>query len=421
MKIMLLNKNKKLILIIFILFGSFWVFNNSTVFASDCEDQCELAYPTDENKDARDDCEDTCKDLEKKAKEYEKIIDTKVRQKDSLNNQLSYINTQQSQNQRTLNKTNAELEELSQKITNIEKDIKQKEKEIAYQKRMLSVLMQNYYDYNQQGILEIVLLNESLANPFEKTDYIEQSGIKVSELLDEIKTAQQDLVEDKEELQDSRDQSEKLKDKLQDEKYSLQLTENQKQTLLVKTRGEEEKYQKLLAEIEEQKKQLFNFSSFGSYDIGKYDKPSSKDALSTPYYSQKDSRWAEMKIGVSSSKMKDYGCAITSVAMMYSHYGKSYTPKDILKKSDFAGDLIYWPSSWHHSYTTSYKSKLDSILKDDGVAIVHLKFSGGGHFIVVGGKDKKDYIVHDPYFGSNLYLGTSLKLLGAYVDRVIYK
>ena len=32
--------------------------------------------------------------------------------------------------------------------------------------------------------------------------------------------------------------------------------------------------------------------------------------------------------------------------------------------------------------------------------------------MVVTGKDSKDYIVHDPYFGPNLYLGTSKALVG---------
>jgi hypothetical protein len=32
--------------------------------------------------------------------------------------------------------------------------------------------------------------------------------------------------------------------------------------------------------------------------------------------------------------------------------------------------------------------------------------------VVITGKDSKDYIVHDPYFGANLYLSTSKALVG---------
>ena len=38
---------------------------------------------------------------------------------------------------------------------------------------------------------------------------------------------------------------------------------------------------------------------------------------------------------------------------------------------------------------------------------------GGGHYVVIHNKDSKDYVVHDPYFGANLYLGTSKALMGA--------
>jgi len=417
----MLNKRIKFISFFFLLIGCFSIFNAEKVTtASECGDNCRLSYPDDE--EAQKDCEDKCKDLEKEADKLKDKIEVKNEQANTLNNQLDYINNQQNINQRNLNSTIKNINDLSEKINTLEKDIKEKEKEIAYQKKILSVLMQSYYDYNQQGVLGLILFNEAVASPFEKTDYIEQSGMRASELLENIKESQNKLISDQEELKKSQEESVALKSKLQDEKYNLQLTENTKQTLLTRTQGEEAKYQALLAEIEQQKLELFNFSSFGSYNIKSSDRPKDKDKLSTSwYYSQTDSRWGNLKIGVSSSKMKDYGCAITSVAMMYTYYGKKYTPKDILNKSDFAGDLIYWPSGWHHLYTTSYKSEVDSILKNDGVAIVHLKFSGGGHFIVIGGKDKKDYIVHDPYFGSNLYLSASLRLLGAHVDRVIYK
>ena len=59
-------------------------------------------------------------------------------------------------------------------------------------------------------------------------------------------------------------------------------------------------------------------------------------------------------------------------------------------------------------------SKIDSEIKNDHPVIVYIKKSNGrgGHYVVITGKDSKDYIVHDPYFGSNLYLGTSRALVG---------
>ena len=422
----MLNKKTKLIFFIFIIFFSF--LNLENVFASECEDKCETVYLADEN--ACEKCEDNCKDLEKKAKAYEEIIEVKNKQQDTLDNQLTYINRQQSENQKTLNETAKNIDSLSQKITTLEEDIKQKEKEIAYQKKMLSVLMQSYYDYDQQGILEIVLLNETLKKPFEQTDYIEQSGIKVGEVLDEIKITQQKLLKDQQELKDSHEKSVELKEKLEEEKYGLELTANQKETLLAQTKNEEQKYQDLLARVEQQKLELFNFSSASnlteiSDSVKNYPTPPLKYQASTSwYFSQRDSHWRGKRIGNSSSLMKDYGCAVTSVAMVFRKNGSSTDPGKLSKEKIFYYDLIKWPASWSPRISLSSSvshgniswSKIDDSIDDGDPVIVYIKKTNGrgGHYIVITGYDKKkkDYVVHDPYFGANLYLGTSKALIG---------
>lgn len=429
------NKKKYLFLSVIFLTASFSLAKFNKAEASDeckvdCDEQCAI-YPadSDQNKDCRDQCqadEDQCKTLSSKAKVYEGILKLNGKQQSVLSNQLEGINQQQSQNYQKLKDAENKLDELTKTIKFLERNITEKEKNITYQKKILAGLIQSYYDYDQQGLLKIILLNNDFSSSFTgQTDYIEQSGIKVKDVLMEIKKTQQELVKNKEDLKKNYDDISQTKNELQDQKQNLQTTENQKQSLLIKTQGEEEKYTALLAQIEEQKRNLFNFGSFGSYSISEKDRPSSADQLSNSwYYSQKDSRWGNMNIGVSSDKMKDYGCAISSVAMVYTYYGKRYTPKDILKKFDFDGSLIYWPDGWKDTGYKSglnYKSILDNLIDNDDVAIIHLKFSGGGHFIVVGGKDKNDYIVHDPYFGSNIYLRASLSILNARVDRVIYQ
>ena len=261
-----MNKRIKFILFILLLVGCFYVPNTINVLADDCKDACKTTYQNDKN--AKDECEDNCELIEKnekKAEEYQKIIDTETKKQTTFSNQLDYIANQQNTNQRNLNSTIKDINDLADKIKQLEKDVKEKEKEIVYQKKLLSVLMQSYYDYNQQGILGLVLLNENVANTFEKTDYIEQSGMKASEVLSEIKETQRKLIKDQEELRDSQEESVKLKDKLQDEKYKLQVTENQKKSLLAETTAKKEKYEELLRSIE---REIYELESGKSVDYG---------------------------------------------------------------------------------------------------------------------------------------------------------
>jgi peptidoglycan hydrolase CwlO-like protein len=386
------------------------------------------------NKDDREKCEKTDKEV------ADAIKNSKLIQKTQgvLVDQLTYINNEQVKTQQNLNRIKSDLDELMEKIKSLERNIAEKEKDINYQKKILSGLMQSYYEYDRQGILDIVLLNKDFSQSLNQSDYIEQSGIKVKNVLEIIRASQDELFKDKKELDQGLQKNETLKSDLEDKKDDLQATEYQKQSLLTKTQGEEEKYKQLLIKIEGQKKQLFDFSGFGSYTITDDDRPKDKYKLSTSwYYSQRDSRWKNKEIGdgtISRYTMENWGCAVASVAMMKTFYGNKTTPKDILKKptTNFDGLDIEWSATLGNHKDTgygyrNYKSKLNSILNNNDIAIIHIHIYGGGHFLVVGGKDKNDYIVHDPYFGSNLYLGTSLALMkkisngSAYVDRIIYK
>ncbi len=154
-------------------------------------------------------------------------------------------------------------------------------------------------------------------------------------------------------------------------------------------------------------------------------RPKSNLASTKWYYSQKDKRWAYNRIGLSSSLMKDYGCAVTSLAMVFTYHGEKITPGKLAAKPIFYRDLIVWPSYWgdlklvsstaHGSI--SWKT-IDKAIKKDKVVIVFVKaLSGKGHYVVIHGKDKKDYIVHDPLFGDNIYLETTRKLVAAIYNQ----
>jgi len=120
--------------------------------------------------------------------------------------------------------------------------------------------------------------------------------------------------------------------------------------------------------------------------------------------------------------MKDYGCAITCVSMVFRKNGSSTTPGKMAKEKIFYYDLIKWPSSWSPGISLASSishgnvnwSTINSNISKGHPVIVFIKKTNGrgGHYVVITGKDDKDYIVHDPYFGANLYLGTSKSLVG---------
>lgn len=408
----------------------------STIFAKDecsvdCDDNCAIYTDPSQNKACRDKCksdEEDCRKLNKKAKVYENILKLNDKQQTALSNQIANISQEKQLTISGIQAVQDKIYRLNDEMEKLKRDISQKEKDIIQRKEILSGLMRSYYDYYQQGILGVVLLDDNLPHPFAQADYAEQSQIKVSQVLEDLQNDKEELTQKNSQLKKDYDKSLDLKKDLSDKKASLQLAQKQKQYLLVQTQGEEQKYKDLLAHIEEQKNELFNFgaaSNIGDLldSVSSYDRPDRDDWASTSwYYSQRDSRWGGKTIGNSHSFMRDYGCAVTAVSMVFRKLGANIDPGKLAKEKIFYYDLIKWPSSWTSgielvssvSHGNVNWSTIDKQIKKGNPVIVHIQKTNGrgGHYVVITGEDKKDYIVHDPYFGPNLYLGTSHSLVG---------
>lgn len=418
--------------IIILLAGLVLFLPSVRISASSCDDNCEAKcvaqYPTDADSQSKceDNCTDDCKDLEKKAQVYENLIKLKKRQQDLLSTQLDDINAQQNQNLSQLKAAQQKVETLQQQIDDLDGKIQDNEKRIVFEKAILSGLMQTYSEYDQEGVLSLVLADKAFSDTLGQLDYLQQSGDKVSEILGEIEQTKQELVSQQDELKQKKAESDDAKADLLDKKSTLQATENQKTNLLVQTQGETQKYQQLLARVEAQKQELLDFSTASnladvSASVSTYDRPSSNLASTSWYFAQTDSRWGNKKIGNSNTLMKSYGCAVTAVSMVFRKKGASIDPGKMASQKIFYYDLIQWPSTWSPGITLISSvshgninwSTVDTQIKNGNPVIVYIKRArGGGHYVVITGKDSKDYIVHDPYFGPNLYLSTSKSLVG---------
>lgn len=68
--------------------------------------------------------------------------------------------------------------------------------------------------------------------------------------------------------------------------------------------------------------------------------------MNFPLYSQRDPRWKDLHINNTASTMEFYGCAITSLSMLYSGFGHHYDPgqmEALLQSTGaFVSDLILW-------------------------------------------------------------------------------
>ncbi|KKQ51031.1 MAG: Membrane protein [Parcubacteria group bacterium GW2011_GWD2_38_11] len=405
------------------------------------------------DEDKKDETQEKIEELEKKADIYREIIDIKRKQSSTLNNQLSITDTNIQQVQTEIDASTQQINEYNTKIIRLSGQIKEKEKIIENQKKLLTNLMQFYYESTQRNPINAYLTDGNFASFLITKDQLSQTGDKIKKLVDSVTDLKIELEVQSSEIDKQKTEIVNVHQKLQDQNDDLQSVKDQRESLLAQTKGEEARYAKMLARVEQQKQELLNIDQLflsGNFSVGglsivdymKKNEPSSSSFASTSwFFSQKDPRWADSNIGNSQSDMKNWGCAVTSVAMVAKFHGDDITPGLLAKKPIFSSDLINWEmggwsgakielASYGSSHSNIKWSVIDSELSKKHPVIIYIGKTGGkgGHYIVIHAKESKTgkYVVHDPYFGPNIYLDTTRALVGAmgintstYMDQMI--
>jgi peptidoglycan hydrolase CwlO-like protein len=246
---------------------------------------------------------------------------------------------------------------------------------------------------------QVLLTSSTLENFFTRLKYLkivqlyDKKNIYAAEQAKVNYANQQDILEDKKKQQE--ELSEKLK------AYTDQLNQDKeaKKKLLTETQGNEATYQKLLSAA---KAQLAGFSNFVAAQGGAslLSGQTSCDSWGC-YYNQRDSSWGGMALNGTQYTLASDGCLVTSMAMIFTHYGRKITPVDInSNSSNFAS---YYPAyllftiSAGGSTASRVGQSLDSVLSGGDPAVVGVNAYGGTHFVVIKSGSGGNYIMHDPY------------------------
>ncbi|MEA1936659.1 MAG: C39 family peptidase [Patescibacteria group bacterium] len=381
---------------------------------------------------------DQVKNLENQAEAYKDIIYNLRIEEQSLENEIELLDAQIAQLDLEIKATQAQIDQANLEINNLILRIQIKEGEIEKQKEFLKSLIREINDYDKKTALEIFLKNEELSDFLNQAEYADTVGEKIKNALDKLKEIKEELEEEKVALQDKKAELEELNKKFLNKKEIADTQKTAKETLLEETKGKEYKYQDLLFNVRNQRKTILG-------DMNKLrremkaevariaalaERPSENLASTSWYFSQNDPRWKNNTIGFSSSSIDDYGCAISSVAMVYKYYGINIDPGRLAKQPIYYRDLIYWPNQWRFLDLVKHiRRKPGKLTKNDWntidrqiagghpvIVFIRALGRGAGHYVVIHSKDSKGYIVHDPVMwsgqsGANIYLSTTRKYI----------
>lgn len=206
--------------------------------------------------------------LDGQIEKYQVSIEEKQKQAKTLKRELAIIEERIEKIKLQIKETEIFIEELILAIKIKEKEIEEREIQMAHQKLLLTEYLQLLYEYDQESLLEALLKEEKLSSFFERVNGIEKAQEDLAEALHRISVLKQELESQKEDLEGKKDEQSKLKLMQELQKESLEEQEYQGQKLLILTRGEEERFQKLLTQIKELygkiSSQIFMLQSLGN-------------------------------------------------------------------------------------------------------------------------------------------------------------
>lgn len=326
-------------------------------------------------------------ELTNKISEYEKQLATLSGQANTLSNQIKQFDAQ-------INLTTLKIVQTEDKIKLLGGRIDQLEGSLtdlteAFSSRAVETYKMSRFENNFLFMLGAADIDDAVA----RFHYLQKIQKADSDLMERLQRAQTIYIGEKSD-------QETLQNELETQKNQLSSQKAAKAKLLAETKSNEKRYQTLLAEAKAQLSALRRFvtSQGGASILSNQTKCDSWGC----YYNQRDSSWGNIGMGGSSYSMAEYGCLVTSVSMIASHYGKNIKPNDIaVNPTAFVpgtGYLYHTFSANGVNVTLSLASKsiLDSELSAGRPVIAGL-YSGPDHFIVILRKDGDKYIMNDPF------------------------
>lgn len=395
----------------FIFWGIFVFFIFSCFFATTVRSDTptsELSPTTDPNVTptptvANGQNNDVVKQLNDKIHDLEQKIGDLRSQENTLSSQIDVMDNQIELTQYKINKVNEQIVETTDDISAASLRIKNLEGSLSNVTKVLLNRIVATYQAGEVDPIQVLLSSNNLRDFLNRENYLRIVQEHDKELLYNTQQAKVDYANQKKILEDKKKQILVLQAQLEDYNSQLDVQKASKQKLLSETQGDEDNYQKLLSQA---RAQLEGFSKFTANQGG-------ASLLSGQtvcdswgcYYNQRDSQWGGNSLNGTQYTLASDGCLVTSMAMVYTHYGhKSVTPQTINGIADnFAS---YYPAYLKKDIiadgasSSRVSSSIDSVLSSGDPVVVGISYDGGpypDHFLVLISGSGGNYMMNDPY------------------------
>lgn len=342
-------------------------------------------------------------DLTNKIKEYEqKLVDIR-NQKNTLSSQIQQMDTQISLTELQVQRSEQKIIETQSEIEKLESRIGNLDSSLNKMSELLLKQIARGYKTRSVSLIEMVFEAKDMNELTNKIKYQRSTQNNNHKLLLQVQGAKSSYEEQKVIREQKKQELNQLVTNLNNQKASLKTQQAQKEQLLAETNNDETTYQQLLTQAEAQ---LKGFGRFVANQGG-------SSLLSNQtvcddwgcYYNQRDSQWGGYALNNTGYTLASDGCLVTSMAMVYTHFGhRNVTPLTI--NSNPFNFASYYPAFLNKTIvadgTTSTRvgSSIDAELSAGRPVIVGISYDGGpmpDHFLVLISGSNGNYKMNDPY------------------------
>lgn len=239
---------KKLFFTIFILAG-FLFLNPFSVWSQEIGgDRAELDALNKQIEERKE----RVKQIEASIEEYKKKINQKRLESVSLGNQLSILENRAAQIELDIQATEERISALALEIESLELVIADKEKKIDRQKVMISEMVQEIYQRDRRGYLEILAVYENFSDFYNRLQSLQKVERDLGKNAKSIRLAKEELQAEKVKTEERKKEREQTVALLQEKKKDLEEENFQKQNLLSQTKSSELVFTTLLGNLKQQ-------------------------------------------------------------------------------------------------------------------------------------------------------------------------
>ncbi len=196
--------------------------------------------------------------IDKEIKEYTQKISQTQGESNTLKTTLNALELSRKKLLRQIESTNLKIKQTSKGIENTKSKITLTETTIDKNRAGLAELVNSQYT-NEKNIplfLQVVTPNAHLSDMIDELKRTQDLSSRIRIHLSDLKSAQNDLMETKNEFELQRTALQKLQNNLTDQRFLVEQNKEEKAKLLEQTKNKETAYQKLLAERKKKKTEL---------------------------------------------------------------------------------------------------------------------------------------------------------------------